>query len=88
MKAYEGVDVSIYIFLTLAISGGEWAASRSGRFIPGKRAPGTHWIVGCVGPGAGLDDVENRKFFTLPGLELRPVASRHTYYAGPALPHL
>jgi hypothetical protein len=26
-----------------------------------------------VGPRAGLDDVETRKFLTLPGLELRPV---------------
>jgi hypothetical protein len=26
-----------------------------------------------VGPRAGLDDVENRKFLTLPGLELRPL---------------
>jgi hypothetical protein len=25
-----------------------------------------------VGPRAGLDDVEKRKFLTLPGLELRP----------------
>jgi hypothetical protein len=25
-----------------------------------------------VGPRAGLDDVEKKKFFTLPGLELRP----------------
>jgi hypothetical protein len=37
-----------------------------------------------VGPRAGLDDVEKRKFFTLPGLELRPLgrpASRYTDYA-------
>jgi hypothetical protein len=26
-----------------------------------------------VGPRAGLDDVEKRKFLTLPGLELRPL---------------
>jgi hypothetical protein len=26
-----------------------------------------------VGPKAGLDDVEKRKFLTLPGLELRPL---------------
>jgi hypothetical protein len=26
-----------------------------------------------VGPRAGLDDVEKIKFFTLPGLELRPL---------------
>jgi hypothetical protein len=33
----------------------------------------THWIGGWVGPRAGLDDVEKRKFLTLPGLELRPL---------------
>jgi hypothetical protein len=26
-----------------------------------------------VGPRAGVDDVEKRKFLTLPGLELRPI---------------
>jgi hypothetical protein len=26
-----------------------------------------------VDPGAGLDDVEKTKFFTVPGLELRPL---------------
>jgi hypothetical protein len=39
---------------------------------------------------AGLDDMEKRKFLTLPGLELdtslvQPVASLYTYYAIPAL---
>jgi hypothetical protein len=36
---------------------------------------GTHGIGGWVGPRAGvdrLDDVEKRKFLTLPGLELLP----------------
>jgi hypothetical protein len=49
-------------------------------FIPRERAPGTHWIRGWVGPIASLDDVEKRKYLTLPGLELRPlqpVASRY-----------
>jgi hypothetical protein len=70
MKAYGGVDVWIYIFLTLALAGGEWSASRPCRFTPGEIAPGTHWI-GWVSPRAALDDVEKRKFLTLPGLELR-----------------
>jgi hypothetical protein len=39
-------------------------------------------------PRAGLDDVENRKFLTLPGLELRPsvvqpTASRSADYVIP-----
>jgi hypothetical protein len=42
-----------------------------------------------VGPRAGLDDVEKRKFLTLPTLELdlsvvQPVGSCYTYYTIPA----
>jgi hypothetical protein len=43
MKVYGGV----------ALAGGEWSASRLGRFTPGTR-----WIGGWVGPRARLDDVE------------------------------
>jgi hypothetical protein len=39
---------------------------------PEKEPPGTHWIEGWVDPRAGLDDMEKRKFLTVPGLELRP----------------
>jgi hypothetical protein len=58
MKAYVGVDVEIHIFLTSALVGGEWSTSRPGRFTPGERASGTHWIGGWVDLRAGLDDVE------------------------------
>jgi hypothetical protein len=34
--------------LTSAVDGGEWSASRPGRFTPRERAPGTHWIGGWV----------------------------------------
>jgi hypothetical protein len=40
-----------------ALDGGEWSASRLGRFTPKERAPGTHWIGGWVGPRAVLDAV-------------------------------
>jgi hypothetical protein len=53
MKAYGGVDVQIHIFLTSALVGGEWSASRPGNFTPGERVPGTHWIGGWVDPRAG-----------------------------------
>jgi hypothetical protein len=72
MKAYGVVDVYIHIFLTSALAGSEWSASRPGHFTPGEGAPSTHWIESWVGPRAGLDDVQKRKFLTLPGLELRP----------------
>jgi hypothetical protein len=74
MKAYGGVAVQIHISLILALAGGEWSASRPGRFTPGERAPGIHWIGGWVGHRAVLDDLEKRKFLTLPGLELQPLS--------------
>jgi len=39
--------------MTSTLGGGKWSASRPDRFIPGERAPGSHWIGGWVGPGAG-----------------------------------
>jgi hypothetical protein len=54
-------------FLTSAL------ASLTGHFIPGERAPGTHWIGGWVDERAALDEVKKRKFLTLPGLELQPI---------------
>jgi hypothetical protein len=39
MKVYGEVDVQIYIFLTSALVGGEWSASRSARFTPREIAP-------------------------------------------------
>jgi hypothetical protein len=77
MKEYGEVDVLIHIFLTSALAGGEWSASRPGCTTPGERAPVTHWIGGWVGPRASLDDVEKRKFLTRQGLELR-ILGRYT----------
>jgi hypothetical protein len=51
---------------------GEWSASCPGCFTTRERAPGTQWIGGWVGLRACLDDMEKRKFLTLPGLELWP----------------
>jgi hypothetical protein len=61
MKMCGGVDVYIHIFLTSALVGYEWSASRPTRFAPKETVPGTHWIGGYVGPRTGLDDVETRK---------------------------
>jgi hypothetical protein len=52
----------------------EWSASRPGHLIPWKRAFGTHWIIGCVGPRSGLDEVAKRKKF-LSLLEVEPQSS-------------
>jgi hypothetical protein len=64
-----------------ALIGGEWSASRPGSFTPEERSPGTHWIGGSVDPRGGLDDVAKTKILNLSGLELRslglqPVACR------------
>jgi hypothetical protein len=47
--------------LTLALDGGEWSASRPGRFTPRERAPCTNWIGGWVDPRAGLDAMVKEK---------------------------
>jgi hypothetical protein len=81
MKAYGGADVEIHISLTSALVGGEWSVSCPDHFTPKERAPSTHRIGGWVGPRAGLDDVENRIFLILPGLNpslVQPVASHYT----------
>jgi hypothetical protein len=66
-------------FFTLALVGGEWSASRPGRFTPGEIAPGTYWIGGWVGPRTGLDDMEK----ILDPSVVQPVGSRYTDYAVP-----
>jgi hypothetical protein len=48
---------SSYSFLTSALDGGDWSASRLGRALPpGKGSPGTHWTGGWVGPRADLEE--------------------------------
>jgi hypothetical protein len=44
MKAYWGMYVLLHAFLTSALDGSEWSASRSDRFVSRERPPGTHWI--------------------------------------------
>jgi hypothetical protein len=46
------------IFLTSALAGGEWSASRPCRFTPGERAPRINWIGDWADPGTGPDDVD------------------------------
>jgi hypothetical protein len=65
MKAYGGVDVQLRVFLISALVGGEWSASRLGRFTPWERAFGTYWIGGRLDPRAGLEAVEEKIFLTL-----------------------
>jgi hypothetical protein len=55
MKGYRGVELQCYAFLTSALNGGDWTASCTGRFSPGDRYNGNHWIGGWVVPRAGID---------------------------------
>jgi hypothetical protein len=64
MKTYKAEDVQNHIFLTSALGGGEWSASRPGHFTPGERVPGTHLIGGLVDHRAGLDDLDKRKLLS------------------------
>jgi hypothetical protein len=61
MKTYWGMEVELHAFFTSALDGGEWSASRPGRFTPTERAPGTHLLGGWEGPRAVLDAVMKRK---------------------------
>jgi hypothetical protein len=59
MKTYGGVDIYTHVFLTSALAGGNWSASRPDRFTPGEKAPVTYWIGGWVDPIADLNNMEN-----------------------------
>jgi hypothetical protein len=48
----EGVEIIATPFLTSALVGAEWSASRPFRFATREMARGTHWIGGWVGPEA------------------------------------
>jgi hypothetical protein len=67
MKRYSGVEVQLHSFLTSALEGVEWSVSLPGRFPPGIRAIGTHWIGGWVDSRAGLDAVARSPFFAPAG---------------------
>jgi hypothetical protein len=51
------MKAELHPFLTWALYGGEWSDLRPGRFTPGERDAGTHWIEGCMGPIDGLEMV-------------------------------
>jgi len=61
MKTYYRCGGIAVRFLNLSTRRGELSASCPGLFTPGKRAPVTYWMAGCVGPRA-----ENRQGHFLP----------------------
>jgi hypothetical protein len=76
------VKLQSHTFLISTLSGGEWSASRSGRFTPPEGASDIPWIGGWVGSSAGLDSVVKRRIpspyrDSNPPI-IRPVAQRCT----------
>jgi hypothetical protein len=69
-------------FLTFALNGCEWSASRLGHFNPRKREHGTYWtVVGCRSGRCGIE-----KMFCLCRESTpadQPVARRYTNRAIP-----
>jgi hypothetical protein len=59
MKAYGGLDVQVHVFLTSAPVGGEWSASRLGRYTPGE-ITAVQLDRRLCGPRTSLDDVDYR----------------------------
>jgi hypothetical protein len=60
---------------TLLLDGGEYSASRPGRFTARETAPVTHWIRGWLGPGTGLDAAVKRNIHS-PYRDSKPRSSR------------
>jgi hypothetical protein len=74
MKAHGGSGCIDPHFLDLGTSW-RWMVSFNPRpLYPRERTPGTHCIGGWVDPRVGLDNMVKWKFFTLPGLEPRPLS--------------
>jgi hypothetical protein len=71
MKTWRSRGTAIS-FLTSALDGDEWSATRPGRFTTCEISRGTHWIWGWAIPRTSLDVMENRKISTLPVFEPRP----------------
>jgi hypothetical protein len=71
MKAYGRVDIQIHIFLTSALAGGEWSATRPCRFIP--RGDSSRYTMDrrLGGTQSRSDDMEKRRFLTILEHELQ-----------------
>jgi hypothetical protein len=71
MKAYEECGGVAPPFLTSALDGDEWSASRTYHISPGDGVPSTRCIRGWVGLTPGLDAVKKNKVLSVPGFEPR-----------------
>jgi hypothetical protein len=74
MKTYWDVELYLHTFLTSAVDGGEWSASRPGHFIPrGKnpRYPLDRMLGGSQSPSGRNGGREKIPSLPLPGIEPR-----------------
>jgi hypothetical protein len=71
--ALEGRRYSSYSFLTSALDGGEWSASRHGRALSPTKEPLYPFTGGWVGLGVGLDSETRVKSFA-PAGDRTPIA--------------
>jgi len=71
MKTYNGVEVDIPSFLTSALEGGEWSASRSGRLTYEQQltTPAAYEVVWA--PGSVWTSWKRQRPFPLSGLKPR-----------------
>jgi hypothetical protein len=75
MKTYVGVDVYIHVFLTSALVGGEWPASRLAALLPGKEPPVSIEQEAGWAPELVLMTWRRENFLTLQGLKLQLLLS-------------
>jgi hypothetical protein len=90
MKVYGGVDVYLHIFLTSALAGGEWSASRTSCFTFGEGSPQYPLDMRLGGPQSRSGGCGDEKILHPTGTQtstfsvVQPIASRYTYYTIPA----
>jgi hypothetical protein len=64
--------ITVPTFLKSALDGGEWLASRSGRFTTEVNRPQHPLVGGYVCPGFSLGGIEKIEIFPLLGIEPKP----------------
>jgi hypothetical protein len=83
MKTYWGSGGIAPRNLTSALDGGEWSASRPGRFCTRERAPWYPLVRGLGGPQSRSERGGEEKNSELsPGIELRTQSLYRLSYAG------
>ena len=61
MNSYRRLEAKFHSFMTSALYGGKWSASRQDASPPWKRFPGIYRIRGCLNCRTCLDYLEKRK---------------------------